>query len=86
LSENSEQSEKYKPEDHNWFIRWKHTWSGRIAWTVLDLAIAYVFASLAIDSGTLWQWGIAIFFAIDGLYNFARLVGKVIRRTSANRT
>jgi hypothetical protein len=77
LSETSEHNE------HNWFIRWKHTWSGRIAWTVLGLTIAYVFASLAINNGALWQWGIAIFFAIDGLYNFARLIGKIVRRNSA---
>jgi hypothetical protein len=71
-------SEGRQPE-HNWFIRWKHTWSGRIAWTVLDFAIAYVFASLAIDSGTLWQWGVAIFFAIDGAYNLCRFIIMLIR-------
>jgi hypothetical protein len=79
LSETSERSE------HNWFIRWKHTWSGRLVWTVLGLAIAYVFASLAIDSGVLWQWGVAIFFAIDGMYNFIRLIGKLVHGNKATR-
>ena len=63
--------------EHNWFMRWKHTWSGRLAWLVLDLAIAYVFGSLAIDSGALWQWGIAVLFLIDGIYNLVRFIGKL---------
>lgn len=66
-------------EQPNAFIRWKHTWAGRLVWMVLDLAIAYIFASLAIDSGVLWQWGLAIFFIGDGIYNFIRFVGQLIR-------
>jgi hypothetical protein len=61
-------------------MRWKHTWSGRLAWTVLDLAIAYIFASFAIDSGTLWQWGLAVLFGLDGLYNLVRFIGKLLRK------
>lgn len=63
---------------HNWFIRWKHTLAGRICWTVLDFVIVYIFASLAIDSGRLLEWAIVILFTIDGVYNLARLIGKVI--------
>ncbi len=67
-----------KPQNRNAFMRWKHTWSGRLAWTVLDLAIVYTFASLAIDSGVLWQWGVVVLFLIDGLYNFVRFAGKFV--------
>lgn len=64
--------------EHNAFIRWKHTPTGRLVWTVLTGIIAYVFVSLAIDSGQLWQWGVAVLFTIDALYNFAQFVRKLI--------
>ena len=68
-----------KPKhEHTAFMRWKHTATGRAVWTVLDLAITYIFASLAINSGTLWQWGVAILFLTDGVYNLIRLIGNVI--------
>lgn len=69
--------EKPNEPDHNAFERWRHSYSGRAAWVVLTLAIAYVFGSMAIDSGSLWQWGLAALFTIDGLYSLFRLIGKI---------
>jgi hypothetical protein len=63
---------------HNWFIRWKHTAVGRIFWFVLDALVVFIFASLAIDSGRLLEWAIVILFTIDGAYNLARLIGKIM--------
>jgi hypothetical protein len=73
--------------EHNGFVRWKHTWIGRAVWTIVDLVIAYIFASLAVDSGSLWQWGLVVLFLIDGLYNVARLIGLLIngRKTTETR-
>jgi hypothetical protein len=65
---------------HNAFMKWKHSYSGRAAWVVLCFAVAYVFGSLAIDNGSLWQWGVAALFAIDGVYNIIRLIGKLYGR------
>jgi hypothetical protein len=59
-------------------MRWKHTAHGRLIWAVLDFVIAYIFASLAINSGSIWQWGIAILFTIDGVYELVRFIGKLI--------
>lgn len=70
--------------EHNAFIRWKHTKTGRFTWTVLTGVIAYVFASLAIDSGQLWQWGVAVLFTIDALYNAAQFVRKLINSNADN--
>jgi len=66
--------------NHNAFEKWRHSYSGRVAWVVLTLAIAYVFGSKAIDSGALWQWGVAILFAIDGLWSIFRLIRKIYGR------
>ncbi len=71
-----------KQGEHNAFLRWKHTKIGRLVWAILAGAIAYVFASIAIDSGSLWQWGLAILFAGDSIYNLVQLVRKFVERDS----
>lgn len=78
----SEPDQLEKHHKQSAFIRWKYTWYGRLTWTLVDLAIAYAFFSLAIDSGALWQWGIAILFLINGLYNLIRFIGRVIHGSS----
>ena len=72
--------------EQNWFLRWKHTWSGRMVWSVLDLVIVYIFGSLAINSGSLWQWGVAALFLIDGVYNLVRLIGILLNGNRTNNT
>ena len=69
---------------HNAFIRWKHTKTGRLAWTVLTAVIAYIVASLAINSGDLWQWAIAILFTVDSLYNLIQFARKFIHHDNHN--
>lgn len=64
--------------EHNAFIRWRHTAAGRVCWAILAGIIAYVFVSLAIDSGALWQWLVAVIFTIDCLYNLVQLVRTLI--------
>jgi hypothetical protein len=52
--------------------------AGRICWMVLDFIIVYIFATVAVDSGRLLAWALVILFAIDGVYNLIRLIGKLI--------
>jgi hypothetical protein len=70
--------------EHNAFVRWKHTKIGRLTWAIVTAVIAYIFASLAIDSGSLWQWAVAILFAIDALYNLVQLLRKLIHHDNSN--
>lgn len=73
--------------EHSAFVRWKHSWFGRLVWTVLDIAIVLSFATLAIDSGALWQWGITVLFTIDAVYNFVQLLRILIHHVrQAGRT
>jgi membrane protein YdbS with pleckstrin-like domain len=72
---------------HNALVRWKYTWYGRLAWALVDLVIAVIFGSLAIDSGTLWQWGIAVLFLLNGIYNLIRCIQKLRHgKSSSERT
>jgi hypothetical protein len=66
-----------QPEQQNALVRWKYTWHGRLTWALVDLVIAGIFGSLAINSGTLWQWGVAVLFLLNGIYNLVRFIGKV---------
>lgn len=63
---------------HNAFIRWRHTAAGRLCWAVLAGVITYVFASFAINSGSLLQWFVAVVFLVDCIYNLVQLARKVI--------
>lgn len=63
----------------NAFVRWKHTKLGRLCWAIVTAAIAYGVASLAIDSGALWQWAVAILFTGDSIYNLVQLARKFIQ-------
>jgi uncharacterized ion transporter superfamily protein YfcC len=65
--------------EHNAFVRWKHTTLGRVTWAIFTAVIAYAVASLAIDSGALWQWAVAILFTLDALYNLVQLARKLIQ-------
>lgn len=62
----------------NVLTSWTNSWSGRIARIVLDGAGAYQFVSLAIDSGQLWQYAVAIFLLIDGIMTILKLIEKLI--------
>jgi hypothetical protein len=70
-------SEPDQEPKHNAFVRWRYTWHGRLVWAVIDLVITIIFGSLAINSGSLWQWGIAILFLVNCIYNLARGIWKL---------
>lgn len=81
----SQETETNTSHEHTLFMRWKYTWYGRVTWAVLDLVIAYVFGSLAIDSGSLWQWGVTALFLVDGIYNFIQFIRKLTRGRQATK-
>lgn len=51
------------------FEKWHQTKQGLIIFTGLEAGLAYLFASLAIDSGSLIEWVLAIVFAIGAVQN-----------------
>lgn len=54
--------------------KWHHTKTGLAAFGLLELAVSYVLVSLAIDSGSLWQYGLALILLVGSLMNFAKLL------------
>lgn len=52
--------------------------SGYLVFAVIELAVAYGFASLAIDRGNLWWYILTLTFLIGGLQNIVHLIGKII--------
>ena len=53
---------------------WHKTRLGHLVFGLVELGLAYLFASLAIDSGSLWHWALAIIFAVGFLQNLVRMV------------
>jgi hypothetical protein len=60
--------------------RWHQTKAGLIVFGLIELGLAYVFASWAIDSGRLLAYFLAIVLLIGGLQNLVKLIVKVVRR------
>jgi hypothetical protein len=50
------------------------TRNGYLAFGVVELALSYLFFSLAVNSGSLWQWALAVILLVGFLQNFGRLL------------
>ncbi len=58
--------------------RWHQTRLGLLAFVLVELAITYGFASLAIDRGTLWWYLLALIFLIGTLQNIFKFIGIMV--------
>jgi hypothetical protein len=57
--------------------KWHQTKPGLLIFGLIELAIAYGFASLAIDSGSLWWYLLTLVFFVGALQNIFKLIGKL---------
>lgn len=62
-------------------IQWYQTKQGYALLALIMFAAAYVFASLAIDSGSLLQWTLAIVLLVTGVQNVGKLVWAVWKKS-----
>jgi len=54
---------------------WHKTKLGFLIFGLLELAVAYGWASLAIDRGNLWYYLFALIFLVGALHNSVKLIG-----------
>lgn len=57
---------------------WHKTKIGLLIFAVLELGIAYVFVSLAIDKGNFLYYLLTLIFLFGGLQNLVKLIGKIV--------
>jgi hypothetical protein len=57
--------------------KWHRTKSGLVVFALLELLIAYGFASLSIDRGNLWWYLLTLIFLVGSLQNLFKLIGKL---------
>ena len=57
------------------FRRYHHTGAGYGVFGLVELGLSYLFASLAVNSGSLWQWTLALILLVGFGQNFVRLIG-----------
>lgn len=50
------------------------TKSGYVIFGLVELALSYLCASFAVNSGSLWEWFLALIFLIGFLQNLVRLL------------
>lgn len=53
---------------------WHRTKTGFLVFGLVGLALAYLCASVAIDSGNLWHYVLTLVFLFAGLSNLIRIV------------
>ena len=53
--------------------KWHKTTVGRLAFGLAELILAYVIASLALNSGSLWEYAVAFILAFGGARNLIRM-------------
>jgi hypothetical protein len=57
---------------------WHKTRFGLFTLAIVELAVAYGFASLSIARGNLWYYLFTLIFLVGALKNLIRLVGKLV--------
>jgi hypothetical protein len=58
---------------------WHKTKIGLLVFGLLELLIAYGFASLSIDRGNLWWYLLTLVFLVGSLQNLFKLIGNLFR-------
>jgi hypothetical protein len=53
--------------------KWHHTRTGHLIFGLAELGLAYAFVSLAINSGSLWQYGLAIILFVGSIQNVVKV-------------
>lgn len=56
------------------------TRSGYLVFGLVELALAYLFASLAVNSGSLWEWALALILLVGFLQNILKLIWRMAKR------
>jgi hypothetical protein len=54
---------------------WHQSKLGLLFFGLIELAVAYGFASLAIDRGGLWWYALTLIFFVGALQNLFKLIG-----------
>lgn len=74
------ESNNKRPVQQNAFFAWQESKPGLVIVAVLDYFIAYLFVSLAIATGSLLQWFIAIVFLVLAVVATVKFVKKAAKR------
>jgi hypothetical protein len=57
---------------------WHQTKTGLITFAVIELGLSYVFASLAIGTGSLWFYTLTLLMVVGALRNLYLLLGRLL--------
>lgn len=58
---------------------WHQTKRGLVFFGLLELVLAYLVGSNAINTGSWAQYAITLLLLVGGLHNFIKLIGKLLR-------
>lgn len=67
-------AKKKTANNTNSYVVWRRSTTGGLIFAGVYFLLGYVFVSLAIDSGSLWQYGLAILSVIMGIQSIFIMV------------
>ncbi len=59
--------------------KFHQTRSGKLTFAAIEIALAYIVISQAIDTGSLWQWLAGLLLFIGGLNNLVRIAYRQVK-------
>ena len=59
-------------------IHWHQTKLGLLALILIELVVAYLLASRAIDTGSWWEYGFGLVLLVSSLNILVKLIGKIV--------
>ena len=65
---------------------WHKTRVGLLVFSIVELALAYGFVSLAIDRGNFIWYLLTLVFFVGGLQNLVKLIGRITHGVASRRT
>ena len=64
--------------------KFHRTRTGYLVFGLVELGLSYLFFSLAVNSGSLWEWTLTLILGIGVLQNLVRLIGVLLRGNKAS--
>jgi len=58
--------------------KFHHTRTGYLVFGLVELGLAYWLLSLAVDSGSIWEWALGIILFVGVLQNIVKLLGSFV--------
>lgn len=66
--------------------RFHKTKKGKLVFGILEIGLAYLVVSRAIDTGSLWEWLLGLLLLLGAFNNLVRILFRQVNKDAKNKT